>query len=60
MANTLSMGHLSASRFKLSNMVVAIGEWISWRSAGDGLPVTSIIRLSWFRVELPGKTGLLR
>ena len=33
------------SSFRFSNMVLATGEWISFRSISSGLPVTSIILL---------------
>lgn len=41
-----------------SIMVAAKGDWMESRSSADGLPVSSMMRSSWFMVEEPGKMGL--
>jgi hypothetical protein len=41
-----------------SIMVAAKGDWMDSRSSADGLPVSSMMRSSWFIVEEPGKMGL--
>lgn len=41
-----------------SSIVAAKGERMDAVSSGEGRPVTSSTRSSWFMVELPGKSGL--
>ena len=57
-----AVGNMSLKRFVLdggrdSSMVAASGLLIASISSAEGLPVTSMTRSSWFRVEVPGKTG---
>lgn len=42
---------------RLSNMVAAKGELMESMSSCRGRPVTSMMRSSWFMVEVPGKMG---
>lgn len=65
MASSLAVGNMSLRRLafaggKDSSIVGASGLLIASISSLDGLPVTSMTRSSWFKVEVPGKTGLPR
>lgn len=43
---------------KLSNMLAAKGDLIASMSSEVGRPVTSMMRSSWFMVDVPGNMGL--
>lgn len=62
-ASSEAVGNRSLNRFyltggMLSSIVAARGQSIDSMSSFFGLPMSSITLSSWFKVEVPGKTGL--